>query len=553
MTSTPVRGATRPVATPAPATRSGAPGPFVGTWPLLRLALRRDRILVPAWTLGIAGMATMSAQATVGLYPDLPARVQAAEVVNGSAALIALYGRIHDPASLGELSMFKLTAFGAAAIGVLFAFLAVRHTRGEEEAGRLELVGSTAVARSAPLAAAMGVVAITAGALGGLTGIGLWVAGLPLAGSVAFGAAWAATGLVFGAVGAVAAQLTMSARAATGLALAVLGVAYVARAVGDLAEQAPGPASWLSPIGWTQQVRAFSGTRWSILVLPLAATAVLVPIAFWLRSRRDLGAGLLPDRPGPARGRLDGPWGLAVRLQRPALLAWALGVLVLGLVLGSVADSVEGFLDTAAMRDIVALLGGEQAIVDMFLAAELGILGSVLAAAGIAAVRWLPHEEASGRAEVLLSTATARRSWALAHVMVAMLGVALLVLLAGLAVGTGYAVVVGEPGQVLALAAAAATRIPAALVMVGLAVAIWGFWPRAGWLAWALFAAFLALGEFGALWGVPGWVMDLSPFRHSPMLPGPDPALGALPVLLALALGLVGLGIWRCSRRDLGT
>ncbi|MCU0282980.1 MAG: hypothetical protein MUD13_03645 [Candidatus Nanopelagicales bacterium] len=553
MTSTPVRPAAAPATTNLLAPPRGRGGALAGVGPVLRLALRRDRILIPAWTLGIAGMATMSAQATVGLYPDLPARVEAAQVVNGSAALIALYGRIQDPTSLGELSMFKLTAFGAAIIGVLFAFLAVRHTRGEEEAGRLELVGATVVARSAPLAAAMGVVAITATAVGSLTGVGLWVAGLPLAGSMAFGAAWAATGLVFGAIGAVAAQLTVSARAATGLSLAVLAVAYVARAIGDLAEQAPGPASWLSPIGWTQQVRAFSGTRWQILVLPLVATAALVPLAFWLRSRRDLGAGLLPDRPGPAVGRLAGPWGLAVRLQRPALLGWTAGVVVMGLALGSVADSVEGFLDTAAMRDIVAALGGEQALVDMFLAAELGIIGAVLAGAGIAAVRWLPHEEGSGRAEVLLATATSRRSWALAHAGVAMLGVAALILVAGLAIGTGHALVVGEPGQVLRLAAAAATRIPAALVMVGIAVAVWGWWPRASWLAWLLFVVFLALGEFGALWGVPDPVMDLSPFRHSPLVPGPDPAFGALPVLLLIALGLVALGVGRFSRRDLGT
>jgi ABC-2 type transport system permease protein len=555
MTSAPTRGAAsaptpsgvRPPAGPGAGPRAGS---LTGTGQVLRLALRRDRILVPAWTLGIAGMATMSAQATVGLYPDLPQRVQAAEVVNGSAALIALYGRIYDPTSLGELSMFKLTAFGAAIIGVVFAYLAVRHTRGEEEAGRLELVGSTVLGRAAPLAAAMGLVAITAGALALLTGVGLWVAGLPFAGSLAFGAAWGATGLLFGAVGAVAAQLATTARAATGLSLVALAVAYVARAAGDLAEQAPGLASWLSPIGWTQQVRAFSGTRWEILVLPLLATAVLVPVAFALRSRRDLDAGLLPDRPGPAQGRVGSAWGLAARLQRPALLGWAAGVVVMGLVLGSVADSVEGFLDSEAMRDIVAALGGEGALVDMFLAAELGFVGAILAGAGIAAVRWLPHEEASGRAEAVLATATSRRSWALSHAVVAMLGVAVLVLLAGLAIGTGYALVVGDPGQVVRLAGAAATRIPAALVMVGIAVAIWGFWPRAGWLAWALFVVFLALGEFGTLWGVPGPVMDLSPFRHSPMVPGPDPAFAALPVLLAVAVGLVALGAWRFGRRD---
>jgi ABC-2 type transport system permease protein len=111
---------------------------------------------------------------------------------------------------------------------------------------------------------------------------------------------------------------------------------------------------------------------------------------------------------------------------------------------------------------------------------------------------------------------------------------------------------VGEPDQVLRLGAAAATRIPAALVMVALAVAIWGAWPRASWLAWLVFVAFLALGEFGALWGVPDVVMNLSPFRHSPLVPGPDPSFAALPVLLGVAVGLLALGVWQFGRRDLG-
>jgi ABC-2 type transport system permease protein len=103
---------------------------------------------------------------------------------------------------------------------------------------------------------------------------------------------------------------------------------------------------------------------------------------------------------------------------------------------------------------------------------------------------------------------------------------------------------------VLRIVAAAATRIPAAWVVVGLAVAIWGLWPRLGWLAWLLFVAFLAMGEFGALWELPRWVMDLSPFAHSPILPGPDPDLVGLPVLLVIAVVLLAFGLGRFERRD---
>jgi len=59
------------------------------------------------------------------------------------------------------------------------------------------------------------------------------------------------------------------------------------------------------------------------------------------------------------------------------------------------------------------------------------------------------------------------------------------------------------------------------------------------------------VGEFGALWKLPEWVMDLSPLRHAPTLPvGPA---GVVPVLVltavAAVLSLVGYVGWR--RRDL--
>ena len=549
MTTGTAPSTTRPDVGPGEAGVGGGSS-LAGTGAMLRLALRRDRVLVPAWVLGIAGMATLSAQATVGLYPDLAQRVQAAEAVNGSAALIALYGRIYDPTSLGELSLFKMTAFGAAMVGVLMIILVVRHTRAEEEAGRLELVGSTVIGRSAPLAAGLLLAAIASLGIAVLTAGGLAMAGLPPAGGAAFGAAWGATGLLFAAVGGIAAQLSVSARGATGLGLIVLAVAYVARAVGDLAEGGPGWLSWLSPIGWSQQVRAFSGTRWELLVLPLVVTAVLAGLAFVLRSRRDLGAGLLADRPGPAEGRLASPWGLSLRLQRPSFVAWTVAAVLMGLVLGSVADSVSGFIDTPAMAEFLERLGGRQGLVDAFLAAELGIIGSLVAAYGIVAAHWLHLEEEGGRAESVLATATPRRRWAMSHAVLALGGVAVLTLLVGLAIGVGHALTVGEPEQVWRLAIAATARIPAAWVLIGLAVAIWGFWPRLGGLVWVLFVAFLLMGEFGVLWDIPEWARNLSPFAHSPVVPGPDPQYLGIPVMILIALGLVALGIGRFTRRD---
>lgn len=526
-------------------------GDLEGTGALIRLALRRDRWLLPAWVLGFAAITASSVSATAGLYPDEAARIEAATTINATAALVALYGPVYDPASLGAISLIKMTAFGAALVAILMIAVVVRHTRSEEEAGRLELVGAGAVGRAAPLAATLITAAGASAALGACTVVALVAAGLPVRGALAFGAGWAATGMCFAAVAGVAAQVTTGGRAATGLGLIGVGVAYALRAVGDLAEAGPGWASWLSPIGWNQQIRAFAGERWGILALPLLATAVLVPVAFALRGRRDLGAGLWGDRPGPAGGRLGTPLGLAWRLERPALLAWTAGLAALGGVLGSVAHNVAGLLDSAGMAAILEQLGGKQGLTDAFLAAEMGLLGTIVAAYGISAAGRLRGQETAGHAEALLATAAGRNRSAAGVWLVALAGVAWLLLVAGVAVGVGHALATGDASQVVRVAIAGAARIPGAWVLVGLVVATWGLWPRGASAVWGAYVAFIVVGEFGTLWGVPQVLMDVSPFVHSPILPGPAPDLSGLFWLTALSALLIAAGTAAFRRRDL--
>ena len=274
-------------------------------------------------------MAASSASATVDLYPTVASRVRAAASFNGTQSLVALYGRIYDPPSVGGIALVKMGGIGAVFVALLAILIVVRHTRAEEEAGRLELVGATVVGRYA--AAHRGVARRGRDeprARGG-TAVGLIAAGLPADGSFAFGLAWAGVGIAFAAVAGVTAQLTRSARAATGIAIAVLGLAYLLRAIGDTAGQAgPGWLTWLSPIGWGQQFRAYAGNRWWVLLLTVGFALVVAAGAYALLARRDLGAGLVPDRPGPptAAPSLRSPLALAWRLQRGALLGWAVGV-----------------------------------------------------------------------------------------------------------------------------------------------------------------------------------------------------------------------------------
>ncbi|HKY14411.1 MAG TPA: hypothetical protein VJM33_05765 [Microthrixaceae bacterium] len=522
-----------------------------GTSTLLRLAMRRDRWLLPAWSLGLAAMAGFSASATANLYPDLTGRVEAAEAVNATPSLVALYGRIYDPTSLGSLALIKLTAFGAAMVAVLMVVITVRHTRAEEAANRLELLGAGVVGRDAPLAAALSLTIGASVILGILTAIALIGAGLPAAGSVAFGLGWAGAGIVFAAVAAVAAQVTTGSRAAVGLGVVGVGVAYLLRAAGDTPDSGPTLLTWLSPIGWTQQVRPYAGDRFAILVFPVLFAVSMMAIAFALRARRDLGAGLLADRPGPAHGGIGTSWGLALRLNGGVLAAWAGGIVFFGVLVGSLTSSVSDMLDSPAMQDFFIALGGERAMVDAFLAAELTILGSIVAAYGISAAGHLHAEESAGHAEMILATSTSRWRWATSHLAFALGGVALLMLLAGLAVGVGHALDVGDSSKMGELVLASLARVPAAWVLTALVMAVFGWAPRLTGLVWGVFAALVVLVELGALWELPQWLVDVSPFVHSPKLPGVADVLVPLTALTVVAVLLAAIGYVGLRRRDL--
>jgi ABC-2 type transport system permease protein len=522
-----------------------------GVWALVVLALRRDRILLPAWLVGLTAMVGFSVSATKDLYGSTQDLVSASETINATAALVALYGKVYDPASLGAISLIKLTAFGAALIAVLFVFITVRHTRTEEEAGRLELISAGVVGRYAPLSAALIVGFGASALLGLLTTAALTASGLGWAGGVSFGLGWAMSGVVFTTVAGITAQLTVSPRTAVGLGMAVIGLAYVMRAVGDLAAADPGWLSWLSPIGWSQQIRPFAGDRWWVAGLPLLATVVMVPMAYALRAHRDLGSGLIADRPGPARGRVASVPGLAWRLQRATLAAWVAGAAVMGAVLGSIAHDVSGLLTSPAAQRYFEALGGKQGFTDAFLAAEVRIFGALVAAYAITATARLRGEESSGHLEPVLATPTTRWRFAVSHYLLALLGTTVVLLVIGASIGLAHGIAVGEVGhQVARLTVAALAQVPAAWVFASLVLLLFGWVPR--WVvgAWGVLVAAIVAGELGPLWRLPSWVMDLSPFQHSPQLPAAHASTGGLIGLLVATVVLAIVGLARWNTRD---
>jgi ABC-2 type transport system permease protein len=524
---------------------------LAGTWALVRFILRRDRVRLPVWIAGVTLLVLSTAASIEGIYPTQADLDNAAQTATENAALIALNAPAYGLDTVGGQAVFQVGSFGYVVVALMGMFLVGRHTRADEEAGHTELLRATVLGRNAPVTAVLIVATGAFAVLGGLITLSMLSQDLPTAGSVLYGAAMGAFGLLFACVTAVTVQLTEHNRAALGLAGVLLGASYLLRAIGDVGD---GTLSWASPMGWAQAARPYAGERWWALLLLAGAALVCVAMAFALQGVRDLGAGLVPPRPGPpvaSETLVATPLGLPVRLLRASLLSWTIGLGLAGVSYGSVGQDVRDLIgDNNAFEDIVAQGGGS--LTDAFFTTSLLISALIAGGFAISSTLRLRSEETGGRAEPLLATAESRTRWVVSYLAIALAGSVALMAAAGLGMGLTYGVSVGDLGQVGSLVGAAVAFVPALWVLVGVTLVLFGFAPRATTAAWGALAACFTIGLFAELLDLPQWVVDLSPFQHVPAMPSHGFALTPIVVLTATAAALVGAGVIGFRRRDAG-
>jgi len=524
-----------------------------GTGRLIRFILRRDRLRLPVWILAIGFTVLGSVSSFAATYPTQADRqARAAVLDSGIARLFVGPGYGSDRYTFGAMTANELLPSAAIAVALMSVFLLVRHTRTEEESGRAELVRATVVGRHAPLAAALIVVAAAHVVLFAILALGLPAAleGLSPAGSIAFAAALLGVGLVFEGVAALIAQLTVGARSALGISAVVVGVTYLIRAFGDMTDTF---LPWLSPFGWATEMRAYVDERWWPLGVSIAATAVLIAATVAINRRRDVGAGIIADRPGAAEAapRLRTPAALARRLQRASFLAWLIPVFLLGLLYGSIAQDAASFYeDVDALKDYVARVGAA-APIEQFLALSTFIAALVAVGFAIQSALRLRTEESEHRAEPVLATPVGRSPWMWSHLTIALVGSVAMLVASGLGFGLATAIATGDADALPRLVAASLAYTPALWVFVGVVAALFGAIPRFAGLAWAALGAIVFVGFLGPLLQLPDWMFQVSPLEHVPRMPVAD--FDVLPelVLTAIAAGLLAIGVVTFRRRDL--
>ena len=311
--------------------------------------------------------------------------------------------------------------------------------------------------------------------------------------------------------------------------------------------------SWLSPFGWNTQLRAWSEPRGWVLLLYPALAAVLFVGAVALRGRRDLGAGLLAERPGPAEGspRLRDVVALTLKVHAHALVAWTVAAARDGGRVRVASCPTWARCSTRRpARRCSARLGGPGAVEDAMLAAIMSVVAMVLTGFAISVAVHGGVDESDGRTEQVLATATPRSlSFARGASASPSWGVTWLLVVTGLATGLGYGLSAGGLGDTFGRTLGAALApAPAVWLVAALAVLCLAFGSRWAVLGWAVLAFFVTVGLVGEMLDLPDWVIGLSPYQHVPLVPSEAFAWGPEIVLTVLSLAVAGVAWWRFTQ-----
>lgn len=535
-------------------------GSLTGLGRLLIFMLRRDRLRLPIWVLSLTALTAYFANAIAVVMDGDSLQSMTVFAKNPVMALITGPGYGLDAATVPRFIVGMYGVFlmlGAALMSILTVS---RHTRAEEETGRAELVRANVTGRHTQLIAAL----ILTLLMNALMSAGMAAAfhfseaePQPLSSTLLFTIGVGIVGCVFAAVAGVTAQLSSFARAASGMAGAVLALSFVIRGIGDMSAVSGGGLdrlSWFSPLGWAQQTAPFTLDRWWPLLYAAGLFVLLVIAALALQSRRDLGAGIVAERPGRAHARrsLSTPLALAFRLQRTNLLWWSLGVLLMGVVFGSFTGAMgESAADMP--EEILQVMGGRSGLVDGYLGYMALYFAIIVGAYAIIAAGGLRAEESGFRTEPVLATAVWRGGWLASWATVTLVGSAWLMLLAGLGDGIGGAASTNDWSLLWPTVGGHVAQTASVWALLGLSYLLYGFAPRLMSLTWIVFAVSAVLALFGQMLQLDEAVLDASVFTHIGQHPAENLSAEAVVTFVAATAVLVATGMLGFRRRDLVT
>jgi ABC-2 type transport system permease protein len=514
--------------------------------------VRRGMLIVAAVCAGMSAVVAVQYQTTFEGAVDQSGLQALVE----NPAIRILFG---PPVALDDAGGFTVWRTGTpvqvlASVWILLA--AARITRGEEDAGRLDLLLAGRLRMVDAVLRSMAVLAFAALVISAAVGAGLVAAGTDARGALVYAAAVFGVTLTFAAGGVFAAQIMPTRSAAVGITVGLLGMAMLVRMLADGAPRLAWSA-WTTPFGLTARAAPYADNRVGPLFVLAALPIALGMAALTAARHRDVGRGLVnvAVRRRPRTALLGSIDGFAVRRAIRPTLAWATGIGAYFLLVGALIASILEFFNTNqrfAQLAAAAGFGGLDSA-NGFAAALFSLLAiptGLYAASHLAA---LVTDEQARRWTPLFATDVSRIRLAGTEIAAVTTGVILLHVIAGLAMWAGAAFT-GAPLAIDEALAGALNSASIAWLAVGAAALAVGWLPSVvGAVGAVPVAGGFLLNLLTEGTNAPKWAADLSPFAHLAPVPNASPDWAAVAAFTVTGVGLVVLGITGYARRDLTT
>ncbi|GAE31644.1 ABC transporter permease [Halalkalibacter hemicellulosilyticus] len=527
---------------------------FAKTVPLALFILRLDRIRIPLWLVGLSFFTIIMPVAFQNLYGDAKEDIAGMTETMKNPAMTAMLGPGNlENYTIGAMTAHQMLLMTAVIVGLMGILLVAKHTRADEEDGRLEMIRSLPSGKLSYLSATLLVTIGTSVVLALVNGIGLYALGIEtmnLEGSLLYGAALGATLLFFGGMTAVFAQLSESSRGTMGLSIAVLLISYLVRGMTDVSNEA---LSWISPLGLVTKAEVYWNNNWGPILLMVGASFLLFILANVLNAVRDLESGFIPAKPGRkyASAFLQNPIGLSLRLQRTGIISWAVGMYVLGASYGSVLGDIEAFIgDNELYSQILVSVDGFS-LMEQFLPMLVIVITLIGVIPPIMAINKVRAEEKKGRLEHLLSRAVSRMRLLGGYITISVMTGFVMSSLGAIGLWSAGTAVLEEGLSFRMIYGAFMSYFPAMLVMIGVSSLLIAYLPKLTSLIWVyVFYGFIVI-YFGSIFQIPNWAAKLSPFGHVPQAPIEDVTFLPIFLLSVFAVLLLTIGLLGYKKRDM--
>lgn len=524
---------------------------------LSKFMFRRDRLQLLFWLGGLVVLCVAVAAAFNEMFASQE-ELMGMVMTLDNPAMIAMLGPLYGH-TIAAVYTQNMLVFVAITVGIMNIFMVTRHTRADEEEGRLEVLRSLPIGRVSILKSVLANAVIVNLILAILTGLGLGLIGMETGivgsgvtdfnGAMLFGAILGATGLVFAAFTALFVQLSANNRSVLSYTFIFMGIVYMLRAVGDMNAEV---LSIISPLGLIFRAEAFVGNYWWPVIVLVVISVLVAAGAMYLNSVRDLGAGFIAEKPGRARGNwlLKAHSGLAFKLSKGSLIGWSICIFVLGASYGSVFGDIEAFISSSDVFAQIFYGVATSELAAAFMSFVIVMMAVVLAIPVVSVVLKVKAEEKKNRMEHVISRNVSRSRVMLDYVIIAAIAAPVMLFLLGIGLFSASAAVMDEAIPFGMMIRSVMVYLPALWLLLGVAALLVGLVPKLTSLAWFYLGYSFIVAYLGQLLNMPDWMAKTTPLGYIPAYPMEEIQILPLLALVGISVVLVAIGLVGYRKRD---